>query len=145
MEPRSGTSESKETLGFDLEFPAVPSVLSEVRQVVVRLSLPAPVLEDARLLVNELVSNSIRHAGLGPEARIRVSVQVSRGRLRVDVFDGGAGSGRDGIAGGIRPSPGASSGWGLYLVDVLASRWGQGRGRYWFELELDSGSQSRRN
>lgn len=143
MEPRGGTSEPDETLGFDLEFPAVASVLSEVRQLLVRLALPNPILEDVRLLVNELVSNSIRHAGLGPEDRIRVSARVSRGRLRVDVFDGGPGDRRDGIAGGIRPAPGASSGWGLYLLERLASRWGQGRGRYWFELELDKGDEPR--
>jgi anti-sigma regulatory factor (Ser/Thr protein kinase) len=145
MEPRGGTSEPDETLGFDLEFPAVTSILSEVRQLVARLSLPAPLLENARLLVNELVSNSIRHAGLGPEDRIRVSARVSRRRLRVDVFDGGPGDGRDGIAGGIRPAPGASSGWGLYLIDRLASGWGQGRGRYWFELELNSGDEPKRS
>jgi hypothetical protein len=38
------------------------------------------------------------------------------------------------VSGSIRPAPGAESGWGLYLVDRLASRWGTSAGGYWFEL-----------
>jgi len=43
-----------------------------------------------------------------------------------------------GIAGSIRPAPGAESGWGLFIVNRLATRWGaihDGAPGYWFELD----------
>lgn len=136
MEVQSRRSESGGTLDLDLEMPAQPSMLSDVRGAMGELPLPAPVLDDARLLVSELVANSIKHAGLSPDDPIRVKAEVAHGRLRVDVLDGGQ-PGSAPLAGGIRPTPGADSGWGLYLVETVAARWGHGPGRYWFELEVD--------
>jgi anti-sigma regulatory factor (Ser/Thr protein kinase) len=95
-------------------------------------------LDDAKLLASELVTNSIRHAGLGPDDRVRVRAIWSGTKLRVDVFDRSGKVDSLLVAGSIRPAPGAESGWGLYLVDRLASRWGAATGRYWFELELES-------
>jgi anti-sigma regulatory factor (Ser/Thr protein kinase) len=135
MEVQDRRSDPGGTLDLDLEMPAQPSMLSDLRWAMGELPLPAPVLDDARLLVSELVANSIRHAGLGPNDRIRVKAQVAHGRLRVDVLDGGR-PGRAPLAGGIRPTPGAGSGWGLYLVETVAARWGHGPGRYWFELDV---------
>ena len=37
--------------------------------------------------------------------------------------------------GGDGPRPGADSGWGLFIVDRLASRWGTDESGYWFELD----------
>jgi anti-sigma regulatory factor (Ser/Thr protein kinase) len=140
MQVQSRRSASGARLCLDLEMPAVSDVLTDVRSAFAELPVPASTLDDARLLVSELVANSMRHARLGPNDTIRVAAEVEKGRLRVDVIDGGSG-GAPPVAGGIRPSPGAESGWGLYLVDILASRWGRGVGRYWFELEIDgSGS-----
>ena len=117
--------------------PAVSGALTDLRSALAELPVPASALDDARLLVSELVANSMRHARIGPDDTIRVTAEVEKGRLRVDVIDGGRGGGPP-LAGGIRPSPGAESGWGLYLVETLASRWGHGAGRYWFELEIGS-------
>jgi anti-sigma regulatory factor (Ser/Thr protein kinase) len=122
---------------LDLEMPAVSAVVTDVRSALADLPVPASALDDARLLVSELVANSMRHARLGPNDTIRVTAEVENGRLRVDVIDGGRGGGWP-VAGGIRPRPGAESGWGLYLVETLATRWGHGAGRYWFELEIES-------
>ena len=44
------------------------------------------------------------------------------------------------LAGSIRPAPGSESGWGLYLVDHIASRWGSMPGRYWFQLDVSGRS-----
>ena len=120
---------------LDLEMPAASGLLTDVRSALAELSVPLPVLDDARLLVSELVANSVRHARIGPDETIRVTAEVQNGRLRVDVIDGGSGSGPP-VAGGIRPSPGSESGWGLFLVETLATRWGHATGRYWFELEI---------
>ncbi len=122
---------------LEIEVPASPWLLSEVRRTLADLPIPATELEVARLLVNELVTNSIRHAGLEPADPIRITAVVSRGTLRVDVFDGGDGLPVH-VAGGIRPDPGPDSGWGLYLVETLSTRWGNARGRYWFELDLEA-------
>jgi anti-sigma regulatory factor (Ser/Thr protein kinase) len=121
---------------LDLVVPARPDMLSSVRAALTELPLPARALVDARLLVSELVANSMRHARLGPNDTIQVTAEVENGRLRVDVVDGGRG-GTTVVPGAIRPRPGAESGWGLYLVETLSSRWGYGAGRYWFELEID--------
>ena len=122
--------------------PAVSGALTDVRSALAELPAPASALDDARLLVSELVANSMRHARLGPNDTIRVRAEVENGRLRVDVIDGGRGGGPP-VAGGIRPRPGAESGWGLYLVETLATRWGHGAGRYWFELEIGSSTNRR--
>jgi anti-sigma regulatory factor (Ser/Thr protein kinase) len=136
MEARSRHRNAGHVPYLDLQVPAMPRMVAEVRRAVRKLPLPAPMLEDALLLVSELVTNSIRHAGLNPDDPIRVCAGMSGGRLRVDVIDGSRVSPRIRIAGAIRPAPGAESGWGLYFVNHLAARWGHGPGRYWFELEF---------
>lgn len=120
-------------------FPATPGCLRFVRAALGGMGLPDELSRDATLLTNELVTNSIRHAGLGPDDLIDVTAEWSGATLRVVVLDGGAGSLPSRVvAGSIRPTPGSQSGWGLYLVDKLASRWGTNVGGtrgFWFELE----------
>jgi two-component sensor histidine kinase len=139
VEGQSHRSELGGEVRLDLRILPTPRIVSQVRWAFGELALPPPQLEDALLLVSELVTNSIRHAGLRPDDRIRVLAELSGRRLRVDVFDRKEVSIPQRVAWAIRPAPGAESGWGLYLVDRLATRWGRGRGRYWFELELDEG------
>jgi anti-sigma regulatory factor (Ser/Thr protein kinase) len=136
MEARSRHRDAGDKPYLDLQVPAMPRMVSEVRRAVRNLPLPDPMLDDALLLVSELVTNSIRHAGLHPDDPIRVCAGMSGGRFRVDVIDGSRVRPPIRMAGAIRPAPGAESGWGLYLVEQLAARWGQGPGRYWFELEF---------
>ena len=85
------------------------------------------------MALSELVTNSVRHAGLGPHDPIRISLDWSGTRLRVHVRDG-AGPDPATVSGSIRPPAGAESGWGLYLVDRLAGRWGTTADGCWFEL-----------
>jgi len=91
------------------------------------------------LLTTELVTNSIRHADLGPGDNVDVTAVWSGTVLRVIVRDSGSGAPpSDIVAGSIRPAPGGQSGWGLYLVDRLSTRWGTNLGGtvgFWFELE----------
>ena len=107
------------------------------RRALSQLRLPHSLAFDAQLLVSELVSNSVRHAGLGRDDLLRVTADWSGERLRVHVRDGARPTRASLVAGSIRPAPGAESGWGLYLVDRLASRWGTTAGGYWFELRDD--------
>ena len=107
---------------------------AQARHALRRLGLPPAIADDGELLLSELVTNSVRHAGLGPDDPIQLTAVFSGTRLTVHVRDRDR-SRRPGVASGsIRPSPAAESGWGLYLVDRLASRWGTEPGGYWFEL-----------
>jgi anti-sigma regulatory factor (Ser/Thr protein kinase) len=92
------------------------------------------VLDNLRLMVSELVTNSIRHAGLPHGTWIELTVQVGSGRIRVEVTDTGPGFDPQPLT----PSMYQTSGWGLFLVDQLSDRWGVIRGdstKVWFELD----------
>jgi anti-sigma regulatory factor (Ser/Thr protein kinase) len=91
-------------------------------------------LSRLRLLVTELVTNSVRHADLAEDDAIELSVRQAEDRIRVAVTDPGGGFGP-----ALPPHPDAErpAGWGLYLVDRLADRWGvtsDGETLVWFEL-----------
>ena len=94
-------------------------------------SLPPETMARLRLLVTELVANSVRHARGTP---IDVTVTVTDAVVRAEVSDGG-----DGFD---PPNPDENplkpSGWGLVLVRKIASRWGAEprTGTVWFELDL---------
>lgn len=136
---RLGTQEDR----FDLRVAARAERLHAIRRALDRLPLPPNLIDDAKLLTTELVTNSIRHARLGPDDRIRVTAHWSGTRLRVTVRDRRTRSGQTVVVGSIRPPPGAKSGWGLYLIDELATRWGtnlDGTPCFWFEIELPRGA-----
>lgn len=102
--------------------------------------LPAALSEPARatlcLLVSELVTNAIRHCP-AREAPVRLEATLGAGHVRVEVRDRGAGF----VPGRLEPQ-GADGGYGLLLVDRLASRWGVEAAdgtAVWFELALTPG------
>jgi anti-sigma regulatory factor (Ser/Thr protein kinase) len=119
---------------LDVRLRATRAAPLRARRALGRLRLPRPLAFDAQLLVSELVSNSVRHAGLGRDDLIHLTADWSGDRLLVHVRDGGRPRRASPVAGSIRPAAGAESGWGLYVVDRLASRWGTSAGGYWFEL-----------
>ncbi len=89
-------------------------------------------VDDAVLLVSEIVSNSVRHAKLDASDAIQVRIRGSNSTLQVDVVDPGPGFDPDRL-----PVPRTNGGWGLRLLDRLSSRWGVERNdvtRVWFEL-----------
>lgn len=104
-----------------------PDACRRGRRAVGRLRayLEPVLLEDVRLLVSELVCNSLRHAGLESDQWIELVAEVSLRAIRVEVRDPGAGF--DPPPAALRPGPGA--GWGFLLVDALADRWGMSRDR----------------
>ena len=94
--------------------------------------LDPSVLPDARLLVSELVTNSVKYGGVGP---IRLEVTRSDERLRAEVIDQGNGFEPTKRTRGLEEV----GGWGLPLVEHLADRWGTfaGSTHVWFEIDLN--------
>ena len=92
---------------------------------------------DVRLLVSELVTNSVQHASVSAEDSIRLHVGVGGETVRVEVLDNGPGFElRDPI-----PDTQTDSGWGLFLVNQIADRWGIEREQgncVWFEIDRSS-------
>jgi anti-sigma regulatory factor (Ser/Thr protein kinase) len=120
---------------LDLRVPAGTGSLAEVREALGTLAIPPDILEDAKVLVSELVGNSVKHAGLSVDDHVHVTAEWSGARLRVTVHDRPRPSTPAPVAAAIRPRPGAESGWGLFIVDRIASRWGTDEAGYWFELD----------
>jgi anti-sigma regulatory factor (Ser/Thr protein kinase) len=94
-------------------------------------TVPPEPMAKLRLLVTELVANSVRHARGTP---IDVTVTLNVGCVRAEVSDGGDGFDPP----SPDPNPLKASGWGLFLVRKIAHRWGadQATGTVWFELDL---------
>jgi anti-sigma regulatory factor (Ser/Thr protein kinase) len=121
---------------IELELQPGPGAISLARRAVDQLAGVAPesVLDNVRLIVSELITNSVRHAGLRDDARIGLRIDMGRGVLRGEVTDPGPGFVRKEQILTIYQQ----SGWGLFLVDQIADRWGVERNgvtRVWFEID----------
>lgn len=92
--------------------------------------------DDLRLLVSEVVTNSVLHAQAQEPGEVVLDVWASDDLVRVVVADRGPG-----FEPARPPQPGERSGWGLMMVDQLADRWGvdldQGT-EVWFEFRRPS-------
>jgi anti-sigma regulatory factor (Ser/Thr protein kinase) len=139
-------------LGYLISAPANASVRRTWRMATASIALPADLAaadaartflsdllagqvppgfeEDAELLTSELVSNSVRHAGLAPDALIRMECDLDLDRLRVTVSDADTPF--------SSTPPGDLGGWGLVIVAKVSDRWGihhNDPNSVWFELE----------
>jgi|tagenome__1003787_1003787.scaffolds.fasta_scaffold20225219_2 anti-sigma regulatory factor (Ser/Thr protein kinase) len=124
--------------GIELTVAADRTAACEARHAVAGCGLVAAEQEPTLLLlVSELVSNSVRHAGLDAAEHIRVRARCDAACAYVEVCDAGR-SGqvpqkRDKHADLLEPG-----GLGLVLVDEMADRWGVHRHPdqtcVWFEL-----------
>ena len=116
---------------------ATPEAAAQARHALEGLpgaGFPDGTLRDVQLLVSELITNAVRHAGLVPGDVIRLIVDLRKSALRVEVHDPGGGF----VPAEPDPDPERPSGWGLYLVAELADRWGvdtAGATLVWFELD----------
>ncbi|ONH60983.1 serine/threonine protein phosphatase [Frankia sp. CcI49] len=122
---------------IQLALPAVAASAGQARTSVRAALHDAGIssLDDAILLVSEVVTNAVLHA----RSDLVLRATLEPGRLRISVED------REGSA---LPRPGdestdqidAEHGWGLLLVEALAQAWGvettpDGK-RVWFEMEI---------
>ena len=125
---------------FEISLPPAATAATKARtEVTERLAatLGARMLEDVRLLVTELITNALRHGSLAPGDRVSVRATVDDGVVRIEVRD----PGRDGEVTPRDPGP-RGGGYGLFLVDQLAKRWGVDRRdgtTVWCELTPEPG------
>ena len=109
-----------------LTLPPVPESAGRARHAILKHGLDDDLEHTVSLLVTEIVANSIRYGG---EGEIRVGVTLAPGFARIEVLDTGP---------GFDPDDHPQDGFGLRLVDKLASRWGVERARgtlVWFEVD----------
>jgi anti-sigma regulatory factor (Ser/Thr protein kinase) len=114
--------------------PRAPSLARRaVADLTERGGFPPEEMATLTLLVSELVSNAVLHSNAPSASGILLQAQLlDEGAVRIEVIDRGSGfsvTPRD----PTRPI----GGFGLYLVDKQATRWGvdrEGGTRVWFEL-----------
>jgi len=122
---------------IDLRLAPEPEVVTTARHTLDRLAdfLLSEKVEGFRLVVSELVTNSILHAGLSPNDQISLTVRVSAGSVRGRVC--GSGPGFE-VPSEPRPQPGLRGGWGLPIVETISDRWGVEQNSctcVWFEID----------
>ena len=76
-------------------------------------------IEDGRIVISELVANSVRHAQPLPDGTILVSWSRDRKGIHISVSDGGSSS----RPRTVRASASALSGRGMAIVEALATDW----------------------
>jgi len=130
----------------DVKLTGGPHAARAARSVVegVVAGLPTPLrqdlFDDLRLLVSELVTNSVRHGGVTELDVVSLRLSIGERVIRVEVEDPGPGF----VRRSPTPSPDRTSGFGLVLVERLTSRWGvdaSGPVRVWFEIDVPSASR----
>jgi anti-sigma regulatory factor (Ser/Thr protein kinase) len=119
--------------GFRLRIGGGPRAAGRARHELARLrdDLDPPLLESVRLLVTELVANSVRHAGA---ASVELVVHLRAERVRVEIANRGSAF----TTRPLRHEGLSERGWGLFLVERLSDDWGiaeeRGHQRVWFEI-----------
>jgi integral membrane sensor domain MASE1/anti-sigma regulatory factor (Ser/Thr protein kinase) len=133
--PAAARAPEKEVV---VRLPGEPDAIPTARRAIGELEpgLEHAVFANLRLLVSELVTNSIRHAHAPASASLELRATVFRDHVRVEVGDRGHGFDPSELV----PGRDTASGWGLYLVDQLADRWGVANTHgtsVWFEIDRD--------
>jgi anti-sigma regulatory factor (Ser/Thr protein kinase) len=118
---------------FSFQFPPAEEAPAQARAAleVFDQILAPEVLEDLQLVVSELVTNSVK---FGPKRSITLSLQIGTdGMVRGEVIDEGDG---EKAKVEMTPEPSLEGGWGLHLLNRVATRWGvhEGSTHVWFEV-----------
>jgi len=126
------------TVVLSLDVPCDRAAPGVVRAALGRIDGLGCTLGDALLVASELVTNAVVHSGGSPADLLKVTVTLGREDLLISVRD----PGRSGRSARTRPRDDSRPhGWGLRIVEQLASRWGSERQqgyRVWAELPLPS-------
>jgi len=132
IETRRG-AEKQGRDGLRMRLGSGPDAAASARRAIsgLRADLDPPLIETLRLLVTELVTNSVRHTAADS---LTLSVAVGKSAVLTEVADTGPGFDPQ----CVEDSAKNDTGWGLFLVQRLADRWGVRHDgpnkRVWFEL-----------
>ena len=136
----AGDDESEAPRAVRLEIDPTPEAPRTARFAVQELVAEHPTaatqLDAVRLLVSEIVTNAVIHPGAASPPGIEFSAEVTPELTRVVVSDGGAGFQ---WSADQFPRSHVGGGYGIFLLDSQASRWGTlkapGRFSVWFEID----------
>jgi anti-sigma regulatory factor (Ser/Thr protein kinase) len=132
-----GSSCFEDPLTLRMSLERDPQAPSLARQAVAgfteKSEIASTELATLTLLVSELVSNAVLHSDAPPASGILLCARLlEEGAVRVEVIDHGSG-----FTATPRDPEQPLGGYGLYLLDKQATRWGvdsTGGTRVWFEL-----------
>jgi anti-sigma regulatory factor (Ser/Thr protein kinase) len=96
--------------------PSISRARHEIESALSNALVDASAVGDVMLLVSELATNAVRHTETD---EFEVRLRVLPDRLRIEVWDDG-----DGFEPVVAPSDDGSGGYGLFLLDRIADRWG---------------------
>ena len=108
------------TLRVDHRPAAVPGTRRALVEDLRSIQVEANIVDEAEIVVSELVTNAVLHARPMIDGRVRVHWEVKAGVVELDVTDGGAHS----TPRPQQPSRYATSGRGLRIVRAIAHEWG---------------------
>jgi len=120
--------------------PPVAASLAEARRMVTdTVEVPDKVVEDAQLVLTELLANEIKHGHYDPSDPLICSVRTSSDVLRVEVRHPGPPFHLPAEPAEL-PLATRETGWGLALITRLADRWGvddaRGARQVWAEIDV---------
>jgi anti-sigma regulatory factor (Ser/Thr protein kinase) len=125
-------------LEHDVRAPA--RARAEVAACCRALGIDGSLCQSLILLVSEVVSNAVRHSTGDPDAPVGLLACFEQRTITVTVTDAGE---------GFEPRPRdpvrTHDGYGLYLLEKVADRWGvesRGDTKVWFALAREGGSTS---
>ena len=93
-------------------------------------------LQSLRLVITELITNSIRHSEMDDQGVVSLDIRLQDGVLRCTVSDPGSGFAKPEV---VKPHDDRPGGFGLVILDSVADSWGVERDelfRVWFELTV---------
>lgn len=123
-----------------LDLPCDQSAPSVVRHALADRGEVEWMMGDVMLVASELVTNAVVHSGCHPDDVVSVELYLEQEAVMCSVSD----PGRSGQEAEIASVDRLHGGFGLRVVEQLASRWGReredgGRYRVWAEVARRSG------
>lgn len=119
MQVRTGDDQS---WSWSLPFVPTSARLARMHVAVVlrQFLVTQEIVDDAQMVVSELVGNALRHARPLPPGTINVGLDVADVSVRVFVVDGGSAT----LPTLLSPPPLSLGGRGLSIVRTLTRQWG---------------------
>lgn len=124
--------------GLRMRLGSGPDAAAEARRAIAQLraDLDPPLMETLRLLVTELVTNTVRHTDCDS---LTLRIAIGKSAVLTEVADDGPAFDPEAFEPEDADSRDPDCGWGLFLVQRLTRQWGVkedgGSKRVWFELD----------